>query len=102
MEDFEFNCIVDLAGVFKKLTIHGVKDILLRYNQINKNSQFKYIYHIDQKDGSDRILFLESDNEVPFDQEFYKNLCNNYDKGLAQKVFFFIDNRNVTGKDVPF
>lgn len=45
---------------------------------------------------------LTSDNGVQFDEEFYKNLCNSYGPQLREKIFFFVDNRNVIGKDVPF
>jgi hypothetical protein len=64
--------------------------------------QFHYIYHIDQSDGGDRILHVDSDNDVCFDEEFYHNLCKTYGAALRSKVFFFVDNRNVIGKDVPF
>lgn len=70
-----------MAGIFKKISITGVRDILKAQNF--KFEKYKYLYHIDQKDGSDRILFLDSDNDVPFDQEFYKTLCKNYEKNLA-------------------
>ena len=29
-------------------------------------------------------------------------LCNTYGQSLTEKVFFFVDNRNVIGKDIPF
>ena len=29
-------------------------------------------------------------------------MCKSYGAGLRDKVFFFVDNRNVIGKDVPF
>ena len=53
-------------------------------------------------DSSDRILSVSSDNDVQFDEEFYKFLCKTYGAGLRDKVFFFVDNRNVIGKDIPF
>ena len=37
-----------------------------------------------------------------FDEEFYKYLCKTYGAGLRERVFFFVDNRNVIGKDIPF
>ena len=37
-----------------------------------------------------------------FDEEFYKFLVKTYGAALREKVFFFVDNRNVIGKDVPF
>jgi hypothetical protein len=55
-----------------------------------------------QADGGDRVLCLDSDNDVPFDEEFYKHLCGQHGALLNTKVFFFVDNRNVIGKDVPF
>ena len=51
-----------------------------------------------QSDGSDRILYMNSDNDVQFDEEFYKYLCNTYGAQLREKVFFFVDNRNVIGE----
>ena len=39
---------------------------------------------------------------MPFDEEFYKYLVTEYQERLPEVVFFFVDNRNVIGKDVPF
>ena len=52
--------------------------------------------------NSDRVLSVNSDNAVQFDEEFYKFLCKKYGAQLRDKVFFFVDNRNVIGKDIPF
>ena len=48
------------------------------------------------------MLYLNSDNDVQFDDEFYKFLCKTHGSSLRERVFFFIDNRNVIGKDIPF
>ena len=32
----------------------------------------------------------------------FRYLCNTYGESLTEKVFFFVDNRNVIGKDIPF
>ena len=98
-EGDEFNVLVDLCGVFKKTSIYEVRDLVLQHFGPDR---FQYIYHIDQTDESDRIFYLNSDNDVPFDEEFYKYLCKSYDSKLREKVFFFIDNRNVIGKDIPY
>ena len=45
---------------------------------------------------------MDSDTDVPFDEEFYMHMCITYGSRLREKIFFFIDNRNVIGKDVPF
>ena len=55
-----------------------------------------------QVDGSDRVLCVNSNSDVQFDEEFYKFLCKTYGEALRERIFFFIDNRNVIGKDVPF
>jgi len=94
-----FNVIVDLCGIFKRSTIHDVRDLVLRHFGPEK---FHYVYHIDQADSSDRVLSVNSDNDVQFDEEFYKFLCKTYGAALRDKVFFFVDNRNVIGKDIPF
>ena len=54
---------------------------------------FHYVYHIGQADSSDRVLSVTSDQDVQFDDEFYKALCNTYGAGLRERVFFFVDNR---------
>jgi hypothetical protein len=97
--DCGFNVIVDLCGIFKRSSIHNVRDLVLRHFG---QDRFHYVYHIDQADNTDRILSVNSDNDVQFDEEFYKFLCKTYGAALREKVFFFVDNRNVIGKDVPF
>jgi hypothetical protein len=94
-----FNVIVDLCGIFKRSSIYDVRDLVLRLYGPNR---FHYIYHIGQADSSDRVLSVNSDNDVQFDEEFYKFLVKTYGVELRHKVFFFVDNRNVIGKDVPF
>ncbi len=94
-----FNVLVDLCGIFKKTTIHEVRDLLVRHFGPER---FHFLYHIDQADGGDRVLYMDSDNDVQFDEEFYKHLCKTYGATLRERVFFFIDNRNVIGKDIPF
>ena len=94
-----FNVLVDLCGVFKRSSIHQVRDLVLKHFGPDR---FHYVYHIDQVDSSDRVLSISSDNDVAMDEEFYKYLCQKYGSKLREKVFFFIDNRNVIGKDVPF
>lgn len=90
-----FNAIVDLCGIFKLSTIHDVRDLIKKHFGPDR---FHYIYHIDQTDSSDRVLCVNSDNDVQYDEEFYKFLCKKYGKGLREKIFFFVDNRNVIGK----
>ena len=94
-----FNVLVDLCGVFKKTSIHEVRDLLVRHFGADR---FHFLYHIDQADGADRVLYMDSDNDVQFDEEFYKHLCKTYGAALRERVFFFVDNRNVIGKDIPF
>eukprot|EP00937_MAST-01D_sp_MAST-1D-sp2_P002830 g2830.t1 len=94
-----FNALVDLCGVFKRSTIHDVRDLLLRHYGPDR---FHYVYHIGQADSSDRVLSVRSDQDVQFDEEFYKALCKSYGAALRERVFFFVDNRNVIGKDIPF
>jgi hypothetical protein len=94
-----FNVLVDLCGIFKRSTIHDVRDLVLRHFGPNR---FHYVYHIDQADSSDRVLSVNSDNDVQFDEEFYKFLAKTYGEHARNKVFFFVDNRNVIGKDIPF
>ena len=45
---------------------------------------------------------MDCDTDVQYDEEFYKNGCLKYEENIRNKIFFFIDNRNVTGKDIPF
>ena len=80
-------------------SIYDVRDVVRR---TFGTERFHYIYHIDQTDGGDRVLYLNSDNDVQFDDEFYKFLCKTHGASLRERVFFFIDNRNVIGKDIPF
>ena len=94
-----FNVLVDLCGIFKRSSIHDVRDRVLKYFGPDR---FHFVYHIDQVDSSDRVLSIDSDNDVQFDEEFYKHLCKTYGARLREKVFFFVDNRNVIGKDIPF
>jgi hypothetical protein len=94
-----FNVLVDLCGIFKRSTIHDVRDLVLRHFGPDK---FHYVYHIDQADSHDRVLSVNSDNDVQFDEEFFKFLCKTYGAAVSEKVFFFVDNRNVIGKDIPF
>lgn len=94
-----FNAIVDLCGIFKRSTIHDVRDLIKKHFGPDR---FHYVYHIDQTDSSDRVLSMNSDNDVRYDEEFYKRLCNTYGEGLRDRIFFFVDNRNVIGKDIPF
>ena len=91
--------LVDLCGIFKRSSIHQIRDLVVAHFG---QERFDYIYHIDQADSSDRVLSCDSDNDVQFDEEFYKHLCEAYGAGLRDKVFFFVDNRNVIGKDIPF
>ena len=93
------NVVVDLCGVFKRSSIHDVRDLVLRFFGPDK---FHYVYHIGKADSTDRVLSVNSDNDVQFDEEFYKFLVKKYGARMREKVFFFIDNRNVIGKDVPF
>ena len=94
-----FNALVDLCGIFKKISIYEVRNLVLEHFGPDR---FHYVYHIDQTDGGDRVLALNSDNNVQFDEEFYKHMCKEYGPKLRERVFFFIDNRNVIGKDIPF
>jgi hypothetical protein len=94
-----FNVLVDLCGIFKRSSVHEVRNLVLQHYGPD---QFHYIYHIDQVDSSDRVMSISSDNDVAMDEEFYKFLCQTYGDKLREKVFFFVDNRNVIGKDVPF
>jgi hypothetical protein len=91
----DFNTIVDLCGIFKQSSVHDVRDLIKRHLGPNR---FLYIYHIDQTDSSDRVLCVNSDNDVQYDEEFYKYLCKTYGESLREKIFFFVDNRNVIGK----
>ncbi len=94
-----FNVIVDLCGIFKLSSIGDVRSLILKHFG---HDVFHYIYHIDQSDGSDRMLCIKSNNDVTFDEEFYKFLCRSHGATLRERVFFFIDNRNYIGKDVPY
>jgi len=94
-----FNVIVDLCGIFKRSSIDDVCSLIKTHCGPD---QFHYIYHIDQADNSDRVLCINSGNDVQFDQEFYKYMCKKYGANLRKRIFFFVDNRNVIGKDIPF
>ena len=74
-QDCGFNVLVDLCGIFKRSSIHDVRDLVLKHFGPEK---FHYVYHIDQVDSSDRVLSIDSDNDVQFDEEFYKHLCKTY------------------------
>ena len=78
-----FNVIVDLCGIFKLSSIDDVRTLILKYFGPDC---FHYIYHIDQSDGSDRMLCIKSKNDVTFDEEFYKFLCRSYGTTLREKV----------------
>jgi hypothetical protein len=93
------NALVDLCGIFKRSTIHDVRNLILRRFGPDR---FKYIYHIDPADNRDRVLCIQSENDAQYDEEFYNHMCNTYDAGMRDKIFFFVDNRNVIGKDIPF
>jgi hypothetical protein len=94
-----FNCIVDLCGIFKRSTIHDVRDLIKKHFGPNR---FQYLYHIDPATNCDRVLCMNSENDVQYDEEFYRYLCKTYGASLRDRVFFFVDNRNVIGKDIPF
>lgn len=49
-----------------------------------------------------QFAHMKSKNDVTFDEEFYRDLCKTYGTELRHKIFFFIDNRNYIGKDVPY
>jgi hypothetical protein len=92
-----FNVVVDLCGVFKLTNIYDVRKLVLGYFG---QDCFHYIYHIDQSDGSDRMLCIRTNNDVAFDEEFYKHLCRTYGAALSSKIFFFVDNRNYIGTSI--
>jgi len=92
------NVLVDLCGVFKRSSVRDVRDVLVQ----ECGERFRYVYHVDPTDGGDRILCCKTSTDLPFDEEFYKFLVNEYGSSLPDVVFFFVDNRNVIGKDVPF
>ena len=93
------NVVVDLCGVFKRSSIHDVRDLVQNFFGPDR---FHYVYHIAPADSSDRVLCINSDYDVRFDEEFFKFLVKTYGVSLREKVFFFVDNRNVIGKDIPF
>lgn len=96
-----FNVLVDLCGIFKRSSIHQVRDTV-KAELGDGADGFQFIYHINQADGGDRVLAMHSDNDVQFDEEFFKHMCKVYGASLRERVFFFVDNRNVIGKDIPF
>lgn len=94
-----FNAIVDLCGIFKRSSVHDVRNLIKKHFGPDR---FHFVYHIDQTDSSDRVLCLNSENDVQYDEEFYKHMCKLYGADLRNRIFFFVDNRNVIGKDIPF
>lgn len=94
-----FNTLVDLCGIFKQSTIHDVRDLIKKHFG---SERFKFLYHIDPADNRDRVLCINSENDAQYDEEFYNYMCNAYGASLRDKIFFFVDNRNVIGKDIPF
>ena len=55
-----------------------------------------------RRTGAIGYYAASTSTDVPFDEEFYKYLVTEYQERLREVVFFFVDNRNVIGKDVPF
>mmetsp|Transcript_31959 Transcript_31959/g.48617 ORF Transcript_31959/g.48617 Transcript_31959/m.48617 type:complete len:1929 (-) Transcript_31959:223-6009(-) len=94
-----FNTLVDLCGIFKQSTIHDVRDLIKKHFG---SERFKFVYHIDPADNRDRVLCINSENDAQYDEEFYNYMCNTYGASMRDKIFFFVDNRNVIGKDIPF
>lgn len=90
-----FNVIVDLVGIFKVSKVHDIRNMILENFGLE---EFHYIYHIDQADNSDRVLCIQTENDVCFDEEFFKFAVRKYGGKLSRRVFFFVDNRNVIGK----
>jgi hypothetical protein len=43
-------------------------------------------------------MCIETENDVCFDEEFFNYAVKKYGKELMNRVFFFVDNRNVIGK----
>ena len=82
-----FNVFVDLCGIFKRSSIHDVRDLVQRLHP----GQFKYIYHISPLDSSDRVLGVESDQDVQFDEEFFKFLCATYGDTLRERACLCYD-----------
>eukprot|EP00535_Pseudo-nitzschia_heimii_P012412 CAMPEP_0197198710 /NCGR_PEP_ID=MMETSP1423-20130617/33509_1 /TAXON_ID=476441 /ORGANISM="Pseudo-nitzschia heimii, Strain UNC1101" /LENGTH=1031 /DNA_ID=CAMNT_0042652545 /DNA_START=1648 /DNA_END=4743 /DNA_ORIENTATION=- len=98
-EPTSFNVVVDLCGIFKRSTIQDVCSCIRKHYGPDR---FHYLYHIDQSDNSDRVLCIKTGNDVQYDEEFYKHLSKTYGANLRNHIFFFVDNRNVIGKDIPF
>ncbi|VEU36572.1 unnamed protein product [Pseudo-nitzschia multistriata] len=98
-EPTSFNAVVDLCGIFKRSSIQDVCACIRHHYGPDR---FHYLYHIDQSDNSDRVLCIKTGNDVQYDEEFYKHLCKTYGADLRNHIFFFVDNRNVIGKDIPF
>ena len=94
-----FNAIVDLCGIFKRSSIYDVCSCIKKHFGPDR---FHYLYHIDQTDKSYRVLCIKTGNDIPYDEELYKFLFKTYGENLRDRVFFFVDNRNVIGKDIPF
>jgi len=97
--DKNCNAIVDLCGIFKRSSI---QDVCSCIRKLYGPDKFHYLYHIDQSDNSDRVLCIKTGNDIIFDEEFYKRLCKTYGADVPNHIFFFVDNRNVIGKDIPF
>ena len=95
-----FNVLVDLCGVFKKTSIHEVRDLVLRSCLARTASTTSTTST--RPTAATACSVIDSDSDVQFDEEFYKFLCKAYGAKLREKIFFFIDNRNVIGKDIPF
>ena len=64
--------------------------------------KFKYIYYIDQTTLSDRIIYVNNENDVQYDEDFIRRHTNHHQAEFSSHIFFFIDNRNFKGKDIPF
>ena len=94
-----FNVLVDLCGLVKNATVREVRDLVASHFGAHT---FSHVYHISPTDGGDRVLSLTDDSDVVFDEEFYNMMCNAHGAAMRDKIFFFVDNRNVIGKDVPF
>ena len=80
----------------------SIQDVCSCIRKLYGPDRFHYIYHIDQSDNSDRVLCIKTGNDVQYDEEFYKKLTKTYGADAPNHIFFFVDNRNVIGKDIPF
>ena len=55
--------------------------------------------------SSQQVLYnCDRNDSHPFRSTVYNHMCKLYadGKALRDKIFFFVDNRNVVGKDIPF